>query len=194
MALDLIFLSIGSFLVAISVAYSWWASSRAVFLREEIFGIRDRLWDVARAENAFDDEAYRHARHHLNSLIRTAGLYSVRAIETATRLMPKEEHVPHPKSENEVLQRAIADAYLKSGRAVGRHVLLCHVTGWVKMGKLLLDAHRKSRRGAIHTIKSGRYSVREAKWLTSGGPEFLSDADRQTQECGSRSCAIPAGH
>ena len=67
---EFIWILIGALVLSVSVSYGLWAKLRIVLLRQDLFVIRDRLWDRAGELSGFDDPAYRHARKHLNDAVR----------------------------------------------------------------------------------------------------------------------------
>lgn len=63
---------IGSLIFSFGITYFWWVKFRVWKLREDLFVIRDELWDRARAEGNLDHESHRKFRDVINSLIRIA--------------------------------------------------------------------------------------------------------------------------
>ena len=63
---------LGSFLISASLAFAWWTRLRIWMLRQELFAIRDGLWDRMHEMNMLDDPYYRMCRDVLNSMIRSA--------------------------------------------------------------------------------------------------------------------------
>ncbi len=61
---------IGSLICSFGITYFWWVKFRVWRLREDLFVIRDELWDRARAEGNLDHESHRQFRDVINSLIR----------------------------------------------------------------------------------------------------------------------------
>lgn len=54
------------------VSYVWWSRFRVWALRQDLFAIRDELWDRMRASGRLDDPGHRRFRHALNAMIRLA--------------------------------------------------------------------------------------------------------------------------
>src|SRR6056297_2477608 len=66
---DLLQLSAGiTGLISVGL-YLAWRQLRVVFLRQDLFAIRDHLWDRAKKSDGFSDPAYREAREALNGVI-----------------------------------------------------------------------------------------------------------------------------
>lgn len=184
MALDLIIIAVGSFLVSSAFAYAWWASIRVTFLREELFAIRDRLWDVARERGRLTDAAHIQARRHLNAIIRTAGLYSVPTLNVMVRRgrnLPSEDRMA---TCDNVLGKAIDEAYGASWELLTRYIFFQHASGWVAIVRLL-SWHFLNRRRPIRSIVNARPQRREeSKWVNSSRPELLSEVDDEARGCG----------
>jgi hypothetical protein len=66
-----------STLLSLAIAYAWWVKFRVWMLREDLFAIRDRLWDKMSEDGQLDDPGHRHVRNEINALIRIAPLFSV---------------------------------------------------------------------------------------------------------------------
>ncbi len=69
-------LLVGCLVVSIALSYAWWVSLRVTCLKEEIFAIRDRLFDDALEQCRLADPAYVDARGRLNMLIRFAHMWN----------------------------------------------------------------------------------------------------------------------
>jgi len=74
---ELLLLGIGSLGISLVTVYLMWVQFRVVVFRQQIFAIRDELWDQARKLDALDDMAHRKARRLLNGLIRFAPMLNV---------------------------------------------------------------------------------------------------------------------
>src|SRR5208337_596404 len=69
-----------SVLLSSALCYAWWVRFRVWMLRQDIFNIRDELWDSMRLSGELDDPSHREMRDALNALIRLAPLLSVLTI------------------------------------------------------------------------------------------------------------------
>ena len=101
----MIWLTIGVLLISFVTTHAWWSIVRVVRLRQDVFDIRDRLFDVAAKTRTFDDRAYRDARHHLNSVARIADTISLPVL--GYLLHANFAQRERSLSNNAVLQRAI---------------------------------------------------------------------------------------
>lgn len=79
MGFEIALLTGATIALSVTLAYAWWVKIRVLRLREDMFGIRDELFDEVLAAGAVDDPAYREAREYLNGLIRGAPAISVPA-------------------------------------------------------------------------------------------------------------------
>ena len=70
-------LATGCTLVSLGVTYAIWSSFRVWSFRQDLFQIRDNLWDRMRACDAFSDPAYQEFRAGVNALIRIAPMLSI---------------------------------------------------------------------------------------------------------------------
>src|SRR4051812_41746641 len=57
--------------------YVWWMKFRVWRFREDLFLIRDTIWDRAREANELHLEAYREFREGINAVIRLAPMLSI---------------------------------------------------------------------------------------------------------------------
>ena len=69
-----------SVLLSVAICYAWWVRFRVWMLRQDIFNIRDELWESMRLSGELDDPSHREMREALNALIRLAPLLSVLTI------------------------------------------------------------------------------------------------------------------
>jgi len=54
------------------LTYIWWVKLRVWVLKQDVFEVRDRLWDAARAGGFLDDPGYQGARIAMNAVVRLA--------------------------------------------------------------------------------------------------------------------------
>lgn len=146
------------------LTYAVWCKARVVFIREELFAVRDRLWDAARELDGFDDPAYLEARDHLNAGIKVVPSFSIRMLN----YFIKKRRVgssPRMASSNEELQAAIDRAYADSGRWFTRYILLWRASGWLFMLRFTLQRR-------LHAIQAA-----STEWLQSKGPSDLAECE-----------------
>jgi hypothetical protein len=68
---------IGCFGISVVFTYAWWTRVRIWVFRQDLFAIRDELWDQMEKKGKLDDLAYRDLRDAINSLIRLAPFLSL---------------------------------------------------------------------------------------------------------------------
>lgn len=73
-AVQLIFFSI---LLSATISYALWVRWRVWILRQDLFAIRDRLWDSMYAKRALADPDYMACRHDINGMIKVAPALSL---------------------------------------------------------------------------------------------------------------------
>jgi hypothetical protein len=168
-----VLLFIGVFLIATAAMWAWWVKLRIIFLQEELFIIRNRLWDRAKELNAFDDEAYQYARAHLNRSIKAARFISLATVEyVATHLADLEPQQP-PSTEKKALAEAIEEAYRQSAIRIRNYLLLDTMPGRI----YLLRAKFAGLIDPLHYAEeplNARVKEHTTKWIRSRAPESLS--------------------
>ena len=126
--LDIILLTVSSFVVASGVAYLCWTELRIILLRHQLFYIRDGLWDGAKRLHGFGDPAYREARARLNTAIRVVRWITIPAVVGANCTNGAAPLAP--RSTNPELQEAIDAAYARFSEVIVHHLMrhtLCGV-------------------------------------------------------------------
>ncbi len=99
----------GTCLLAAILTHAWWRRVRVVNLRQDIFDVRDRLFDSAAELNGFDDLGYRTARDHLNAVASIAQHLTVAMVVyvLSCGVEPRER----PRAATPMLEKAIDEAY-----------------------------------------------------------------------------------
>lgn len=105
---------VGSTLVSFAVTYAWWAKVRAIALRQNIYDVRDQLFDAAAAigGGSFSDPAYREARTRLNGIAVSAEFIASgpALIYLHVLFRTTGRRLTIPETDNQDLSRAIKDA------------------------------------------------------------------------------------
>jgi hypothetical protein len=70
-------LTLGLLLLSACVGYAMWVRVRVWRFRQDLFEIRDRLWDQMRSRGELSHPAHREARNAINALIRLAPALSL---------------------------------------------------------------------------------------------------------------------
>ena len=125
-----ILLILGCVSLSSFVAYAWWSALRVWFLRQDLFAIRDELWDTMRARGTLDLSAHRECRQSINAMIRVAPFLSPL---TVFRLFTVE--VRHVEPDPATMPDEVLRARERVFRRVTRYLLFESATG------LLITAH-----------------------------------------------------
>lgn len=127
---DLALLSLAALGVGSAISYAWWSKLRVIGLREDIYAIRDELWDAARRSHAFDNEEYQATREVLHSCIQGAALISLPVILVNVFVIARHIKSPNPPREpspSELpegsIERAIATATAKVTTRIVRYII-----------------------------------------------------------------------
>ncbi|MEQ8848105.1 MAG: hypothetical protein RIC11_10180 [Botrimarina sp.] len=124
MILEYAQLFLGTFGLTLSVSYLIWCRVRITVVRQELFEVRDRLWDEARDIGALNDPAYLYARDRLNDAIVLAYRLSLPALIAAMIRQSESPRTEVPKSDNQALQAAIEGAQRMAARHIARSVVI----------------------------------------------------------------------
>lgn len=66
----IIALSMWTALLSLTITYAWWVRLRVWFLRQDLFNIRDVLWQQMHDSGSLGDQSYLEFRDGINSIIR----------------------------------------------------------------------------------------------------------------------------
>lgn len=157
---ELLPLFLGTFLLTFVVCSAWWIRVRVILLREELFAVRDELWDRAFELEKLNDSAYQEMREHINALIQAAGYVTFITLILAT--MSGRNPPERRRSEDEQLQESIDLAYTKVAKSVLGYCLDDTLTG--KLGKMF----------AKLAGVGGWLVELSQNWVRSSEPELLA--------------------
>ena len=161
-----------SFVLGAAIAYLWWCHVRVTFLREDLFMIRDRLWDQARQHDMLEDPAYLRAREVLNATIGIAGLFSVRMFDMIrSSPQPEVQHSP-PLPEGEKGE-VIREAYEQMKQVIIDYVYFRTFTGQCRVFKEFFKFYLR-----LSFIPAVRGASQMASWLESRGPVTLNEFEK----------------
>lgn len=121
---------VGVLLLSVGVSYAWWTKLRVLWLRQDIYDIRDNLFMESARLDRPHDEAAKCARDHLNAIARVASVISFPAVITAINIGEAEIR-ELPKSENEELNKCIQLSMEKAGNRIVRYLTRETLTGWI---------------------------------------------------------------
>ncbi|MGO9468808.1 MAG: hypothetical protein ACLQIB_16875 [Isosphaeraceae bacterium] len=102
-------------LLSLTLSYAWWIKFRVWMLRQDLFLIRDRLWDTMRSLGELDDPGHRQVRDHINAAIRLAPLFTVWTVIRIAIEGPQSRPLSEKPIRNEA-QEALDKAVLRISR------------------------------------------------------------------------------
>lgn len=124
-------LTFGMFLVSSAIAYAWWCHVRVIGLRQDLFDIRDEMWDEARALGCFDDPAYRSAREHLNGVATHSSSFTLPVLAFVMANRPPGGYPRLQRSENQDVRQIIDRALTRSSARLASYLVNESLTGWI---------------------------------------------------------------
>src|SRR5581483_8111167 len=116
----------GCFIIGAVVNYYVWCRVRLVLLRQELFAVRDALWDQAAEKGFLGDARYRAIRHRINGCIRGAAFLN---IDTLT-LSSGAEADELPCASSPAAQSACDEAVAQCGWIIVKYVMFHRASGW----------------------------------------------------------------
>ncbi len=161
---------IGLVIASWGIAYAWWVKVRVYRLRDDLFAIRDNLFDEAASLDAFEDEGYRATRATINACIQAAGTLSIPMLVCAYVDASELPPFQRPRSDNEKLDAAIGPAMDAFHNRVMRYVV--YETGWGRVLWLVSRfAPTEARtREARRTIARCTQPKIVSQWAGAGSP------------------------
>lgn len=84
--MKLILFCVGFIGLSCTISYAWWAKMRVWMLRQDLFLIRDTLFDKARQKDFFTHEHYKNTREAINSMIQFAPHMSISTLLELVKL------------------------------------------------------------------------------------------------------------
>lgn len=115
--------------ISLALTYAWWTRYRVIALRQDLFSLRDELWDLMRAEGKLDHPAHRALRDHLNRLILIAPALSptvVRAVKASGAAQAEPASAPAGE-----VPAAVAVIRHETSKLIRRYLHRWCVSGWV---------------------------------------------------------------
>jgi hypothetical protein len=126
-------LVIGVLLISGSVTYGLWTIIRVLQLRQDIYDLRDFLFDEAQKIGALGDPAYRDLRNTLNGLARIADRVSVPATVYLFLQDPPSGSAASARRESsrEDVERLVQSVYTRLTNRLARYLFLETAAGWM---------------------------------------------------------------
>lgn len=163
----------GTFLISVAVVYTAWSHVRLIFFRQDLFQVRDRLWDKARELNAFSDPAYVEARQKINDCIAAANWINAPAV------LPPAESLPHYfTTENRDMRKAVQAAHRELTRRILRYVLLERASGWAYIARAVFARIFDVMRNGFGNLWFS-WQDSTTSWVASDYPRLMHAMERQ---------------
>lgn len=131
---------LGTAITSLALSFAWWCKVRVVDLRQDLFDIRDEMWDRAHEIGALDDTAYRAAREHLNSLARHAHEFNIPVLAYLLASEPDGGYPKYPKSDRQDVQEIVDSAIDASSTTLVHYLLRKTLAG--RIGGLFFGISR----------------------------------------------------
>ena len=129
-AIELILATTG---LSLCLSYLWWVRWRVWIFRQDLFRIRDRLWDTARAEGLFSDSSYRECRRDVNAMIRLAPVLSLFTFLKLFAIVDAD-----PADQKPIAPKAVREARQAVFMRVFQFIFLESLAGLVVTGLVIL--------------------------------------------------------
>lgn len=127
---------IGIALVSFGLCYAAWIRIRPLRLRQDIYDLRDELFDEALAAGALTDPGYRQLRLQLNSWARSAAMISFPSL--VYLLVTLDDDLPTPiPSERPEVQAILERTYDRLARRLIRYVAFETLPGLIVLATLV---------------------------------------------------------
>lgn len=111
------------------ISYGFWVVLRVAKLRQDLFIIRDRLFDLAAGYNRLSDPAYLEFRASINGVIRGAGMLSISTVACTFVYATKRDGPV--RTDFEPLQNELDQANGEVSRRVISYILNETASGWI---------------------------------------------------------------
>lgn len=99
---DYLPLIVGCLMLGATITYALWTRMRIWFFRQDLFTIRNDLWDNMRAKGVLDNVDHRQLRRCINSLIRSAPHLSISTVAFIVLASKESRRVISPNAPAEV--------------------------------------------------------------------------------------------
>lgn len=117
--------------VSVALTYAVWTKLRVLILRQELLDIRDDLFDKAVNVGGLTEPAYTEAREFMNDAAAIAEDITWQVMYMVTLINDVTPAVVRIRSDNEVLQAEIDNAYEKVTAVVARHLVRRSLSGMI---------------------------------------------------------------
>lgn len=167
--LNLILIAIGALIIGLAISYAWWCRLRVIYLRQDLFKLRDELWLVARRRDRLEDKAYSDARDILNWCIRGASFISLpQLISSLIEARMRSNQFEERKTDDSEMQAAIDKTNQELVERLGRYVLRDRFVS----GFLLACIALVSLGSTVKLLRFAQMVI--DSWRKTQGPQILS--------------------
>lgn len=120
--------------ISLVITYAWWTHWRVWIFRQDLFDIRDRVWDLMLEKGLLDHSDHREFRAMVNTLIGAAPMLSWVTIIVALILREdlRSSIVPEPVIPE--IARAREDVFVR----MAHYLIYGSILGWLILGVLRL--------------------------------------------------------
>lgn len=153
---------LGAALVSAGLSYAWWVKLRVWMLRQDLFRIRDEMWDAMRAKGLLDDPAHREARDSINTMIRVASSLSFFSI---LKLIESGLHAFRKISSDEELPLEVRIARTEAFIRISQYLLYDTLTGLAILCVAYMFGHVALLKSLTDTRVKRIFDSREIKAL-----------------------------
>lgn len=186
MTMELIGLSISSFLFGLGLNYLGWMQLRRALTLEEHLANINELEDVAIARNGLEDPAYLAAIERLQGIAHVSQFINFSMILKVDKMNLKGISAKMPISKDELLQQAIEHALIRSMKLIVMYTTVYSpISALYYIAKFALyrqlQPKERPQAGAVKAKSAIRLrgnatlvvEERTEQWIKSGGPESL---------------------
>lgn len=164
----------GAAIIGTAIGYAWWSSIRTTFFREDLFAIRDAMWDSARQLDCLEDPQYQYMRDVLNSCISAASFMSIPQM-THSMLVSASPRVAVKSSRHEVAE-VVEQAEKQLVLRVTRYIILDRPVSGLFFGTLAVTVALSVFAPRMFFLNLIR------KWTETDSPHKLSLLARTTDK------------
>lgn len=128
----------GVLLMSLGIAGAWWTKVRVIWLRQDIYDLRDELFMESVRRDCVQDPGIQAAREHLNAIARVSPVLSISFIANAIQLGLVESR-EFPRSDDKELGKLIESTMNKAGLRIQRYLLRETLAGLIsiRVGRLV---------------------------------------------------------
>ena len=154
-------------LIGLSTFYLWWTYVRVIRLRQDLYDVRDHLFDAAHRHSLLSDPAYCQTRNTLNAMAHMADYLSPRFVTELARLARRGPMEGRPVAVDPILDAEVLRTYRWLEERLFHYLMRECLSGWL-IGSLV---------GFANIEQAGRFSM-ETVCTALPTPAFEWNPDR----------------